>query len=286
MKKGDKGPLVVQMQARLIEQGYALPRWGADGDLGDETLGAVEHWARDHGYVYTPGEVGNALLVGIDDTAAALRRREHVSEPLAYIDRRQVAARNKDGGPRSWGDVWGWCLHQTACKLSASHNIARCDDIGAHYVVYPDGRIFKLHDINRVVWHGNGWNAKTIGIEIDGLFAGVEGDPSTVWHEADEPIHATDSVTEAQIEAVKAIIRADAAEIRAHGGVPRSMVAHRQSSGDRRNDPGSKVWQQIGIPMRDELGLNDGGFGFCLKDGYGGLPIPEAWDPAKRGIPY
>lgn len=287
MRKGDKGPLVIQLQRELLELGYALPRWGADGDLGDETLGAVEHFARDHGYPWTSAapQIDQALNIAITTAATALRRAAESPGP-AVIDRRATAARNKDGGPRAWGDVYGWCLHQTACVLSNSHDVARCDTIGAHYVVYPDGRIFKLHDINRVVWHGNGWNAKTIGIEIDGLFAGIEGVPSTVWRDPSEAAHTVNSVTDAQIAAVKAIVRADAIEIRAHGGKPRSMVAHRQSSGDRRNDPGSKVWQQIGIPLRDELGLDDGGPGFALRDGYGGMPIPTAWDRSRPGIDY
>lgn len=42
MRKGDKGKAVILMQKALMAYGFTLPRFGADGDFGNETLAAVE----------------------------------------------------------------------------------------------------------------------------------------------------------------------------------------------------------------------------------------------------
>jgi hypothetical protein len=147
--------------------------------------------------------------------------------------------------------------------------------------------VFWLHDLNRVIIHGNGWNSRTIGIEIDGLFAGVEGDLNTLWDDPETPGRdKAMSLTDIQAEAVRQLIRWTHAEIVRRGGKPKVLVAHRQASEDRRNDPGSKVWQEIAIPMLAKLKLSDGGPGFAIADRFGGRPIPEAWDPTRIGIKY
>lgn len=47
-KKGDKGNAVRALQSRLIELGYKLPKYGADGDFGNETMYAVRAWQLDY----------------------------------------------------------------------------------------------------------------------------------------------------------------------------------------------------------------------------------------------
>ena len=283
LKKGDRGPDVVQLQNALLELGESLPRWGADGDLGDETLRAVsslfsKQCRKDSDY----SVVSDDELLYIY-TLRDMRRDSSIPKLSKLVDRRQFAGLTNDYGPRAWDQVRGWCLHQTACYLSSSKDIARCDKVGAHWVVYPDGRKFRLHDINRKVIHGNGWNNQTIGIEIDGLFAGIEGDANTVWDDKSTPyVEKAGSVTVEQIEAVREIIYHDRALIRANGGTDTVIVSHRQSSKDRRNDPGSKVWKEIALPLLKELSLSDGGVGFEI----GGYPIPQEWDSSKKGYRY
>ena len=59
LKKGSTGSVVVIAQRRLIALGYDLPRYGADGDYGDETRFAV--MALQNDYEITPdGEIGEA----------------------------------------------------------------------------------------------------------------------------------------------------------------------------------------------------------------------------------
>ena len=48
LRKGDKGDAVKVMQKMLMELGYALPKWGADGDFGGETLTALQAFQADY----------------------------------------------------------------------------------------------------------------------------------------------------------------------------------------------------------------------------------------------
>lgn len=49
LKRGSKGDDVRRLQQRLMELGYALPRYGADGEYGSETVTAVKAFQADRG---------------------------------------------------------------------------------------------------------------------------------------------------------------------------------------------------------------------------------------------
>ena len=49
LRRGDKGQKVEKMQRLLIDRGYSLPKYGADGDFGAETEAAVKAFQRDWG---------------------------------------------------------------------------------------------------------------------------------------------------------------------------------------------------------------------------------------------
>lgn len=51
IRKGDKGPVVKYAQQLLLDRGYKLPRYGADGDYGSETVAAVKALQKDWGLV-------------------------------------------------------------------------------------------------------------------------------------------------------------------------------------------------------------------------------------------
>ena len=48
LRLGAKGDAVREMQQLLLQAGESLPRWGADGDFGSETLAAVRSFQRKH----------------------------------------------------------------------------------------------------------------------------------------------------------------------------------------------------------------------------------------------
>ncbi len=247
----------------------------------------TEQWQATNG-LEVDGKAGPDTLASINSYIEAKDAPEHppTAPPIGsnFYDRRAFAAQaHGDGGKwvvtdRPIAGVTGICLHQTACNLG--ERVERYDTVGAHLCVTRQGKIIWLHDFDRLVCHGNGWNNGTVGIEIDGLYAGVEGDPATVWDDPSTPTKEQgQQLTAATCEAVKDVIRW------IKGELPQvnALVAHRQASSSRRNDPGSAIWHQIALPMHDELGLSDGGIGFVLG---GGLPIPEAWDPRCKGIAY
>lgn len=51
LRKGSKGSYVSLLQTLLLNRGYKLPKYGADGDFGNETLTAVKQFQRDWGLV-------------------------------------------------------------------------------------------------------------------------------------------------------------------------------------------------------------------------------------------
>jgi len=63
----------------------------------------------------------------------------------------------------------------------------------------------------------------------------------------------------------------------ANGGNLRFLYAHRQSSTDRRADPGSRIWQHVALWAQANLGLNDDGPTYKQ----GGYVIPKEWDPSR-----
>ena len=179
---------------------------------------------------------------------------------------------------RPWDKVTGICLHQTASgKLHPQHPLLLA--VPAHALVHRDGSISLLHEPTSVVYHGHGLNAQTIGIEIDVRAAGVDGDPSTFWRSKRERERGqtyAELVAEAnadQILAAQWLISQYAGAVEQSGGKLTTLWAHRQSHRSRVSDPGSRIWQQVALPMIEALGLVDVSH---LTVGFG-KPIPESW---------
>lgn len=190
----------------------------------------------------------------------------------------------------AWEQVKGITLHQTACDMGEL--LERYDTIGAHFAVLRSSRVLRMCDETRVVWHGQGWNQQCVGIEINGLYAGREDDPTTAPNEAirttwDNPATARReqpmAIVPEQMAATRSLIRWIAWNVARHGGEVKVLCAHRQSSAARPNDPGEGIWRVVALPLHAELGLTDGGVGFAIDDGQ---PIPECWDPRCVGVPY
>jgi len=211
----------------------------------------------------------------------------------SMFDRRLVAApflRGADGKPhpylpipRAWASVRGITLHQTACDMG--ERIERYDTIGSHFAVLRSGRVLRLSDEARIIYHGHGWNSQCVGIEINGLYAGVEGDPRTVWDDPSTPYREQpQQVTPFAMESTRQLVRWIVENVRRHGGAVKILCAHRQAVDSRRNDPGEAIWRQVALPLHEELGLSDGGPGFKLP-GSTGYAIPEVWGGVK-GVKY
>lgn len=75
LQKGDSGPLVVALQKDLLELGQKLPKWGADGDFGDETVAAVKAFQDSAGFTGNDlnGVVSPKTRAALDEALKALR---------------------------------------------------------------------------------------------------------------------------------------------------------------------------------------------------------------------
>ena len=183
---------------------------------------------------------------------------------------------------RPWSEVTGICVHQTACYMGERHE--RYLAIGAHYVVTRGGQRLRMHDETDRIVSANGFNARCVSVEGDGIYAGIEGDPRTVW---DDPttkaremaMDLPDAFVAAYRETIRTIVR----RVREAGGSVKFLLCHRQSSESRQNDPGQGIYQRVVRPMLDELGLSNGGVGFKVDDG---RAIPEVWDERAKGVRY
>ena len=71
LQVGDSGPQVQALQEQLLELGYELPQFGADGDFGNETKSALQTFQLDHGL-----ESAGVL----DDITAGALEWKHVNE--------------------------------------------------------------------------------------------------------------------------------------------------------------------------------------------------------------
>lgn len=284
LKRGDKGLAVVAVQTHLLELGYPLPRWGADGSLGEETLVAMADFLADHSRSVDPDRntISPDEIALLKSVHAGERPMITPAPPDLLFDLREKANRRNDRGPRKWSQITGVTLHQTACLLA--ENPQRMLNVGAHLVTGQKGQLWWLHGFDRIVWHGNGWNSSCVGIEMNGLFPGLKGQMSTVW---DDPSTARreqpNPVTNELVEVTKNAVRWICGEVARHGGRVTHLVAHRQSSTSRQNDPGQEPWERVALPLMSELGLTSGPVGHKIG---AGRAIPEQWDPRAKGIKY
>lgn len=90
LKRGMKGDDVRKLQQRLIELGYALHKYGADGEYGSETVTAVKAFQRDRG-LQVDGVAGEATLAalyaGQDNTYTVTLHNVPEAEAIALISK-------------------------------------------------------------------------------------------------------------------------------------------------------------------------------------------------------
>lgn len=276
LRKGAKGDDVRDLQIKLMTLGYALPRWGADGDLGDETLGALALFMYEHKGANPDDRadvVSNNELMRVDDAMAGrLTELGWPDIPVTdYFDRKKFASMKADFGQRPWSQITAICLHQTACLLGEKPE--RMDTVGAHGVVTRGGRFIELHAPNRLIAHGNGLNARSIGLEMDGLYSEFKGGPA--WNDPTTSVVERAMTPTAQLISTSIAVCLWYADVVAsHGGKIKFILMHRQSSGSRENDPGEELCKAVAIPVCEALGATMGEPGFKIGSGN---PIPARW---------
>ncbi len=192
----------------------------------------------------------------------------------------QHAGRHRQGA-RSWAQIDGICLHQTACVIG--ERAESWFGVPVQVGVTRGGIVYILNPLEQFMWHGHGLNGRTVGIEIDGHYAGIEGDLRTYWRPPSLPDRKPLALVDAQIDAARAAVEHIIATVADHGGAITRIFAHRQASNQRQSDPGSAIWKAVGLWAQDTCGLDDGGPGYVLGSG---MAIPEAWDGRRVGFRY
>lgn len=273
MKQGDKGPQIKKLQQDLILLGYDLPRWGADADLGDETLGAALEFLEDRGFL--PASTDE--LQELSDihvrliTQAAEEKRRGPARPASLVDCTGRHAGSKRKGPRDWKTITSIVLHQTDCVLGERPE--RWFNVPVHLGATRGGQIILLNPLNQLLYHANALNKDSIGIEIDGHYEGIEGDIRT-YNDYDTG-RKPQKPTPEGIQAARLAVDWICDEVKANGGLITEIWAHRQGSNTRQRDPGSHIWKEVAL-WAEEQGLAMTSASFVRGKGQ---PIPQAWDP-------
>ncbi len=279
---GAEGAEVRTLQMQLLALGYHLPRWGADGVLGDETLMAVAALRHDRNLGTIGDEIPRTVPGDIRDAIKKLYDEAALVPVVPVVrDLRAAHLGDQQRGIRPWSAVTGIMLHQTAGLIGETP--AHWFHIACHIGITRGGQILVLNALDTVIWHGNSLNRSDIGVEIDGYFEGIEGKPGTLWRPPNKPDLVALTPSAVQLEACRVAVKWIVGEVASAGGSIGFIHAHRQASNQRQSDPGSRIWQEIGLWAREDLGLSDGGKDFAVGSG---LRIPEAWDPERTGIAY
>ncbi len=176
----------------------------------------------------------------------------------------------------------GIVLHQTACpygvtaeqvkaaggdRVQAKHR--RALDVAAHMTAFDTGYAVLAHPLTWYVYHANAFCARSIGIEVEGRYPGMQGgSPNLMFNE----------ILQAARDGIEYIVE--------HGremGMPLKYIwAHRQSSMTRQDDPGEELWRRIVLEFAVPT------LGLVMQPTYtcGGLPLPVEWLDDRRGTPW
>jgi peptidoglycan hydrolase-like protein with peptidoglycan-binding domain len=263
LRRGDHGAEVLQLQHNLIALGYPLPRFGPDGDLGDETLLAMAALLRKHQRADLDiNVISEDELQLVGELVAQLGAAPPAGpEGVEYHDRRAFASQHLFLGHRLWGEVKAITMHHTACILG--ERVARWDVIGTHFGITRGdtpgerSKVIQVHPLNNAVVHDH-LNSRTVGIEHDGWYAGVIARPETLWQPRNEPKRTPMLPTEGMIFSSRATIQWICSEVARNGGRVEFLFAHRQTNEDRQADPGEAIWESIAMPAMKECGLKHG----------------------------
>jgi len=186
----------LDIQRRLLALGYSLPKFGADGDMGEETKAAIKKFQADYGLV-VDGIAG-------PQTKLALARAAEPAMPGAAEPDKSAMARPAEVGhapgadaSAAPGNVDSLVLRDTARPISeiiihctatpegkdftvgdirAWHKQRGWSDIGYHYIVYRNGDVMEGRPVGQIGSHVAGHNTGTIGVSYVG---GVSADGKT-----------------------------------------------------------------------------------------------------------
>lgn len=213
--------------------------------------------------------------------------RDRQKNPPDLIRGQQKHALDRGGKvvERNPAEIRGIVLHQSACVFGAKKGdpdrYHRAFGVACHALTFNDGTVVLPNPLKWLVWHGNGFNDTTLGVEVEGRFPGLVGRLDTLAGPPPEtPL--TPAMVAGAREAVRVLVELGRAE-----GMPLTHIyAHRQSNPSRRSDPGQALWQAVVVEYAiPTLGLaTEPGRVLQNREGQRGRAIPASWDPEGVGL--
>jgi hypothetical protein len=192
--------------------------------------------------------------------------------------------------PRPLSGITTILLHQTGVKFGVTKSAMakygprvglhrRFYDVACHVAALTNGDVLYVNPWERYVLHGNSANRFSIGIEIEGLYAGVVGDPKTV--SGTNPM----TLTPATIAAARRAVKYAVEEGRKLGCPITQIAAHRSFHGSRISDPGQEIWREVALWAVAQFDLRID-YDLAVKSKkearLDGRRIPREWDPAGK----
>lgn len=296
MRYGDKGPDVQRLQRAMLSHGLSLPRYGADGDFGGETATALYRLAASLGVTWErSGPVPDALLEALA-LEGETQETPEPSPPDVGVRVYDLRAEQTNPHPKSKLGSGGLTLvrdpaaidsivfHQAgidfADRRTEPETARRALAVACHAMAF-EGFLTLAAPLPWYINHANRLNSRSLGLEIDGLYAGVEGRKIPGGKRPTVLLEET-------VEAGRAAARLLVEFGRAQGMPLRFAYAHRQADSWRRSDPGERLWRAIvleyAVPV---LGLetrpSETHRNVVKGQPRHGLPIPRDWDPDGVG---
>lgn len=268
---GKRGPGVRRLQELLDSAGFdSGPN---DGIFGPSTRRVVMGLQQATG-LRQDGIVGpqtwRKITAMVDDN----RSTYHISKHGLHDISDQHEPPRNFGYLRSWDQIEGVTLHQTGCAMP--ERPLGWSRVNAHYGITREGVPILLNRPENMIWHAQRASKTTIGIEFEGNYRGLEEKPNTLWAPGGGPHTLNDAMLEAADVVFDDILRRFTAAGR-HWAL---VYGHRQSSPNRRADPGQEIWRRIAVPWQAYLNTST----YCPTKTFGkGRPIPKQWDSNGRG---
>lgn len=180
-------------------------------------------------------------------------------------------------------NINGVVIHQTACIFGQAPNqpsrYHRALKVAVPVVGFNDGTFVRSAPLLWYLYSSNGFNAHTYAFECEGHYSGILDDPTTPRREDEDSTWGDASptpLTPIAIETFRAAFVYLVEEGRRLGSDLKYLWTHRQSSADRRSDPGEGCFVEVG-----EWGARHLGLEIRYADKIGdGRPVPKEWSSA------
>ena len=310
---------MAQMKEALQKAGFLAPERPIDDYLDSETWTALYEFAESRGipwsldaYEEEDGNIPPAVIAALCDPMAQLSfSSEHMEDEMMTIEvMAKMAAVDLDAHevfdltgehelnekkarrkPRKLEKITTVVLHQTGVEFGVGKKAVekygrrkalhrRFYDVACHSAALLNGDVLLVNPWERYVLHGHASNRFSIGIEIEGLYPGLEDNPKTVSGKRDPTV-----LGNRIIGAARKAVQVSVEQARALGCPITKIAAHRQYHGSRISDPGEGIWREVALWAVATLDLSiDYDYAKQNKDNprKSGRRIPRGWDPAGK----